>query len=262
MSDKDRLEAEWQGIESALDDLETEHDKGMIDVGRYLKLKTEYETRKAELERELGGVKDTSAVLSTAEQPDTAPRTVAVTPETIISKDGQLVADDEVLHPPSPECDPHLLLKELDVPGGVVRPRSKFYVERQADAQLKAQVVKWGSTTTIRAPRQTGKTSLVVRGILHAREQGINAVFLDFQRLSSDQLISLDVFLRGLAEMICNELGLDEEAVEQAWHGKWSASEKLSRFMEKCVLPAFDEPLVLAMDEADHLLQTGFSNNA
>jgi hypothetical protein len=400
MNDKDRLEAELQGIESALDDLEIEHNKGMIDIGRYLKLKTEYETRKAELERELGGAQDTAAALSTADPPDTArlficykhhadpdqelavylhnilsnqghevfidldmragdvwpekidehikasdflvvllshesahsemvraevnrayeyrklygkpftlpvrvayegllpysiaaflgtlqyvvwqgeedseqlaqeilaaiagrlpqaapAQAIAVTPKPVISEDGQLVADDGTPHPPSPEFDPRLL-KELAVPGGVVRLRDKFYVEREADAQLKAQVVKWGSTTTIRAPRQTGKTSLLMRGIHYAREQGINAAFLDFQSLGSDQWTSLDVFLRQLAETICDELGMDEETVEQAWRGKRSTTQKLLRFMEKYVLPAFDEPIVLAMDEADHLFQANF----
>ena len=72
MSDRDRLEAELQGIESALDELETEHGKGMIDVGRYLRLKTEYETRKVELERELDSAQDTQAALDAAEQPDPA----------------------------------------------------------------------------------------------------------------------------------------------------------------------------------------------
>jgi hypothetical protein len=52
MSDKDR-KAELQAIESTLDKLEAEYDKGMIDIGRYTRLKTEYETRQAELKQEL-----------------------------------------------------------------------------------------------------------------------------------------------------------------------------------------------------------------
>jgi hypothetical protein len=51
MSDKDR-KAQLQAIETALDKLEAEYNKGMIDLGRYLQLKTEYETRKAKLKQE------------------------------------------------------------------------------------------------------------------------------------------------------------------------------------------------------------------
>ncbi|MGD9099205.1 MAG: hypothetical protein PVF45_01910 [Anaerolineae bacterium] len=54
MSEKGRLEAELQAVESAIDKIEAEYSKGVIDLGRHLQLKTEYETRKAMLEQELG----------------------------------------------------------------------------------------------------------------------------------------------------------------------------------------------------------------
>jgi len=56
VSDKDKLKAQLQGIESALAKLEDEYKKGVIDIGRYLKLKAENEASKAELEQELGGL--------------------------------------------------------------------------------------------------------------------------------------------------------------------------------------------------------------
>ena len=175
----------------------------------------------------------------------------------IISEDGRLVTDRETSPPPLPAFDPRSL-KELAVPGGAVKLRDRFYVERDVDAQLKNQVIKWGSTTTIRAPRQTGKTSLLMRGIKFATEQNVNVVFLDFQSFGSDRLTSLDTFLHEIAESICDELDLDEEIVAEAWEGSRSPTKKLLRFMEKFVLPEFDEPILLAMDEADSLLQTDY----
>ena len=176
----------------------------------------------------------------------------------VISEDGQLISGRESsASPPLPAFDPRFL-KELIVPGGAVKLRDKLYIERTVDAQLKDQIVSWGTTTTIRAPRQTGKTSLLMRGIQYAREQGAHVVFLDFQSFGSDQLTSLDRFLQELAESICDELNLDEEIIEEAWEGSRSGSKKLLRFMEKHVLPAFEKPIVLAMDEADSLLQTDF----
>jgi hypothetical protein len=97
-----------------------------------------------------------------------------------------------------------------------------------------------------------------MRGIHYARAQGINVVFLDFQSFGSEQFTSLDLFLQEFAQSICDELDLDEDIIEQAWQGSRSPTKKLTRFMEKYVLPAFDEPVVLAMDEADSLLQTDF----
>jgi serine/threonine protein kinase len=175
----------------------------------------------------------------------------------VIAEDGQFISGAETSAPPLPAFDPRSL-NELVVPGGAVKLRDKLYVERAADAQLKDQIINWGTTTTIRAPRQTGKTSLLMRGIQYAREQGAHVVFLDFQSFGSEQLASLDLFLQELAETICDELSLDEEMVEEAWEGSRSPLKKLLRFMEKHVLPTFERPIVLAMDEADSLLQTDF----
>jgi serine/threonine protein kinase len=176
------------------------------------------------------------------------------TPISVSPGDERPDADDQALSPPLPDFDPRLLA----APGGAVRLRDKFYVERQADALLKNQVVKRGTTTTIRAPRQTGKTSLLIRGIHHARQSGAKVVFLDLQRFSSDRLLSLDVFLWEFAWSICDGLGLDEGILERAWKGSTGAPNKLTRLMEKHVLPALDEQLVLAIDEADGLLKTDF----
>jgi hypothetical protein len=175
----------------------------------------------------------------------------------IISEDGRPVTDEESWQPPLPEFDPRFLA-ELETPGGAVKLRDKLYVEREADAHLKREIVKWGSTTTIRAPRQTGKTSLLMRGIQQARQQGAKVVSLDFQGFGHDQLASIDIFLREFAETICHELRLNPKRLEEAWQGPLGPQNKLTFFIEDHILPAFEGPIVLAMDEADYLLQTDF----
>lgn len=175
----------------------------------------------------------------------------------VISEDGRFVTRDGVPLAPLPAFNPRSVI-QLAVPGGAVKLRDKLYIERAADAHLKEQMGGWGTTTTIRAPRQTGKTSLLMRGIHYAREQRRPVVFLDFQSFGSNQLTSPDLFLQEVARSICDELDLDEEAVEEAWEGSRSSTKKLTRFMEQHVLPNFDEPIALAMDEADGLLQTDF----
>jgi serine/threonine protein kinase len=203
-------------------------------------------------------LKETLNAISGQYQPSQRPAWVSSAFQTsVVSEDGQPISNPETSSRPLPAFDPRFL-KELIVPGGAVKLRDKLYIERSVDPQLKDQIIKWGTTTTIRAPRQTGKTSLLMRGIQYAREQGAHVVFQDFQSFGSDQLASLDLFLEELAESICDELGLDEETIEEAWEGSRSGAKKLLRFMEKHVLPAFDRPVVLAMDEADSLLQTDF----
>jgi serine/threonine protein kinase len=175
-----------------------------------------------------------------------------------LATDKPPVAGHETGSLPSPALNPPPLKTELVVPGGALILRDKFYIERVADAQLKEQIIKWGATITIRAPRQTGKTSLLMRGIQYAREQQHKAIFLDLQSFSSDQLASLDSFLYEVAVSICDELDLDEATLDEAWSGSRSATKKLTRFMEQAVLTSFNQPIILAMDEADFLLQTDF----
>ena len=173
------------------------------------------------------------------------------------AEDGQpLESDDEPA--PLEAFDARSFLPSLQAPGGAVRLRDKLYVRRQADDELQQAVVQWGTTTTIRAPRQTGKTSLLMRGLHHAKRSGAQAVFVDFQNFDHHQRSSATVLLRELATIICHQLGLDESKVQNAWQGTRGAQQKMTYFLEDKVLPAFEVPLVLAMDEVDSLLQTNF----
>jgi len=180
-----------------------------------------------------------------------------VSEEQVISEDGRPVADNESWHSPLPQFDPRFLEK-LDAPGGVVKLRDKLYIEREADANLKREIVKWGTTTTIRAPRQTGKTSLLMRGIHYARNEGAKIALIDIQSLGSEQLASADIFLQELAESICHELCLDAGNMENAWRGSGGTQKKITYFLEDYILSEFKEPIILAMDEADSLLETPF----
>jgi hypothetical protein len=177
-----------------------------------------------------------------------------------VSEDGDPISDDNNLHPPLPEFDPRLV-DAMEAPGGVVKLRDRFYIERHADAQLRREVTKAGSTTTIRASRQTGKSSLLVRGINEARQNGARVVNLDLQRVDGDRLASPDLFLRDLAEFIVRKLRLDVSEVDRAWKGSLGPQDKLTYLMEDYILPESDTPIVLALDEVDRLLQTPFHSD-
>ncbi len=179
----------------------------------------------------------------------------------IISEDGYPVPDEDSLHPPLPACDPRFLLEELEAPGGTVKLRDKFYVEREADAHLKRQIVKAGTITTVRASRQKGKSSLLVRGIHYARQNGAKVVSLDLQRVDMDYLESPERFLHYLAKFIVRKLWLNVAAVEKLWLDPMGPQEKLTYLLEDYILAASDTPIVLAIDEADSLLQTSFYND-
>jgi hypothetical protein len=162
----------------------------------------------------------------------------------IISEDGRIVAGDDALHQPLPEFAPRFL-EELEVPGGVVKLCSKFHVERDADTRLRNEIVKSGTTTTIRASRQTGKTSLLVRDLHYACQNGAKVVNLDMQRVDNGCLDSPDIFLRYLAEFIVRKLRLDLTEVERSWHGSLGPQDKLTYLMEDYILVFLCHELLL-----------------
>lgn len=176
------------------------------------------------------------------------------------SEDGGVLLDSDSLHPPLPEFDPRLL-ETLEAPGGVVKLRDKFYIERQADAQLRREVIKPGTTTTIRASRQTGKSSLLVRGVNYAKEHGAKVVTVDLQRIDTERLTSPELFLRDFAELIVRKLRLDVSQVEQFWRSSLGPQDKLTYLMEDYILPEAEAPVVLALDEVDRLLQVPFHSD-
>ena len=162
------------------------------------------------------------------------------------------------LRPPDEQFDLNLL-KLLEVPGGASKLNDPFYIERNSDVLLREQVLKWGSTTTIRAPRQSGKTSLLVRGLNYAKQQKLATAFIDIQPFQAEQLTSLDVFLREFAALLCDELTIPDEEWENAWRGSIGPQQKLTRFLDRKILPQIRTQLLLAIDEADSLIRASFS---
>lgn len=103
--------------------------------------------------------------LSFALSPDSAQKE-----DVLISDDGDVASRTGSLFKPLEQFDPQLL-DTLREPGGTVSLSDKFYIERKDDEALKRQVSANRSITTIRAARQTGKSSLLVRGLPGYREQ-------------------------------------------------------------------------------------------
>lgn len=176
---------------------------------------------------------------------------------TILSEDGRQKKTEDDIHAPLPEFDPRLI-SDLVAPGGTMRISDTFYVEREADGQLRRQLSRSGSITTIRAGRQTGKSSLLARGAHQARQSGAKLVSLDLQRVDSEILVNSDAFLFYLGNFILSRLRLDTTQIERFWKMPLGAQDRLTALIEDLVLPSLDKPMILAIDEADRLLDTPF----
>jgi transcriptional regulator with XRE-family HTH domain len=142
----------------------------------------------------------------------------------------------------------------LEAPAGAVRSQSPFYIERVADSQLKHQLAGQGTTTTIQAGRQTGKTSLLAHAInAYQREQG-KIIYLDFHLVDEASKENLTSFLRFLSEAIAEQLDLEWEVVDKYWQSARNPAQTFNRFLQHEMLQRFEHPVLLAIDEADLLL--------
>lgn len=182
---------------------------------------------------------------------DATSKTNITTPQTA----SRSTVHGQQLAKPYSNFDPRLI---LEATGGMVDLDSPFYVERRVDSTLKRELKRQGTTTTIRAGRQMGKTSLLVRGVDFARQQGSSIVFSDFQHIERTYLQSLDIFLHHLALEIAATLKVDFDKVELVWKTPFSSKERLTHFLEDHVLPNVTLPIILAIDEADQLFRSTF----
>lgn len=149
----------------------------------------------------------------------------------------------------------------LEAPAGAVRPQSPFYIERHADNQLRQQLTGQGTTTTIQAGRQTGKTSLLTHAINTYQKEQTKVIYLDFHLVDETSSENLTNFLRFLSEAIAEQLDLEWDVVDRYWQAARNPAQTFNRFLQKEMLQRFDHSILMAIDEADILLGTEFQKH-
>ena len=145
----------------------------------------------------------------------------------------------------------------LELPDGTMDPESKFYVERAGDIVCQDNIARQGVTITVKAPRQLGKSSLLVRTMQGAAAAGKAVAFLDFQLLDCDTLESPEAFFRNVCHWITDELDLPDE-VDDVWRAKLGHIQLCTKYVRRHVLGRLDGPLVIAIDEADRMFDCPF----
>lgn len=150
---------------------------------------------------------------------------------------------------PSPSA---VVLEEL---GGQVPLDSPFYVERPPiEQRCYEAIVKPGALIRIKAPRQMGKSSLVLRILNHATQQGHRSVWLNLQAAGEQSLENLDSLLKWLCSRISRKLGLKDK-VEEYWQGALGCNDKCTDYFELYLLEELKVPFALGLDEVDQLFQ-------
>ena len=134
-------------------------------------------------------------------------------------------------------------------PGGTIKLSDAFYVRRSADDLVEETAKRSGETLTIKAPRQFGKSSLLIRYLAKCLDAGKRYALVDFQNFTDGQLDDYATLLTQLTKLVVRRLRLEPAEMPEI-----RTQAELTNFIEDKVIPQVDAPLTLAFDEVDRVL--------
>jgi hypothetical protein len=130
-------------------------------------------------------------------------------------------------------------------------------VVRPTDERFAAAIARQDSIVLVKGPRQVGKTSLLARGLQHARQAGARVVLTDFETFNAAHLESAETLLFALAQSLADQLDL-EVAPADVWDLRRGPNPNFRRYLHRAVLGVIESPMVWGLDEVDRLFGCEF----
>lgn len=146
---------------------------------------------------------------------------------------------------PSAAEDPRVLIR----PGGTIKINDEFYVRRDADELIDGTAQLNGETLVIKAARQMGKSSLLIRYLAACKHFDKQFAFIDFQSFSEEELGEYSTLLRGLGHILLRAFRLDADPGLA-----FDSQRDFTNFVEDKILKPIGAPVTIAMDEVDRVL--------
>lgn len=142
---------------------------------------------------------------------------------------------------------------EPPLPEGQVSLHSPFYVRRSpVEASCDKAILQPGALIRIKAPRRMGKSSLLVRILDRAAQQGCKTVFLSLQLADRNLCENLDKFLRWFSASVSLGMELPNRVLDY-WDELFGSKISCKIYFEQYLLAKTTQPLVLALDDVDLL---------
>lgn len=144
---------------------------------------------------------------------------------------------------------------ELKFPDGPLPLDSPFYIDRPQIEEIAYQeILSPGSAIRLKAPRKSGKSSLLIRLLDRATRAGCHAASLDFQQADKTIFTSLDKFLRWFSANVSRELQL-EAKLDEYWDEDIGSKVSCSLYFQGYLLKQIEHPLVLALNEVNRVFE-------
>ena len=165
------------------------------------------------------------------------------------------------LQTPAPQLQDDTLLRteatttQLAFPSVGLSVNSSFYVPRPpAEEQAFSEIERPGGLLRIKAPSNTGKTSLLLRSLEYARSQGARTVLINIQEADTAILNDLDRFLRWFCRNTAQQLGI-ENKLDDYWDDEIGYKVSCKIYFREYLLSQIAAPIVVALDEVDQLFE-------
>lgn len=146
----------------------------------------------------------------------------------------------------------------MGLPTGAMSPENPLYIEREADVYTLAAAQQRAETIIIKAPRQMGKSSLLMRYLAACRRGDKRTIFIDLASLfSRDEIEDYSTFLTIMAQEIWYQLGQSPELMPSTI----TRQNEFTKFIERLLLETADESLVFGFDEMDRILGRDYQSD-
>lgn len=139
-------------------------------------------------------------------------------------------------------------------PSGSVPLNSPFYLKRSLESQIDREIEKPGSLVRIKAPREMGKTSLLLRNLDRASSLGYNTVSLNLEQVEGSILSNLNLFLRWLCASISHQLQRQPK-LNEYWDEDLGSTISSTLYLQDYILESLDTPIVLALDDVNQIFE-------
>ena len=137
-------------------------------------------------------------------------------------------------------------------PSGQLSLDSPFYVSRSpVEAVFQDAILhECGGLVRLKAPRQSGKSSLVAKVLLDVRSQPVTTVMINLRLVDAEVMQDLGRFLKWFCAVVARSLGLENKLNEQ-WDSLFGVSYNCTHYFENYILPQMGMPLVVVLDDVD-----------
>ncbi|NES84770.1 MAG: serine/threonine protein kinase [Moorea sp. SIO2B7] len=158
-------------------------------------------------------------------------------------------------NPETPESLDAKQDKSPRYPSGSMPLGSPFYLERAPlEEQVYQEICKPGALVRIKAPREMGKTSLLLRILDSSKSLGYRTVSLNLEQVDQTILSNLNQFLRCLCTNIAHDLQL-KARLNEYWDEDLGSKISCTSYFQDYLLEEIDTPLVLALDEVSQIFE-------